>query len=108
MADQPIKRFLDLLYASPELLDEVKQFNCKQSCEHCGLCVAMAQRNGIAISTPEMDAARRRFIAGELVLDGMRYAPNPERVAALKRALGQRLRLLQLVPPPLRSRGRRS
>ena len=48
-----------------------------------------------------MDVSRRQFIAGELLLDGIRYAPNPERVAALKRALGHRLKFMRLVPPPL-------
>ena len=71
------------------------------NCYKCGLCVSLAERNDLAISTAEMDVARRQFIAGELVLDGIRYAPNPERDAALKRALGQRLKLMRLVPPPL-------
>ena len=53
-----------------------------------------------------MDVSRRQFIAGELLLDGIRYAPNPERVAALKRAIGQRLKLMRLVPPPLPLKGR--
>ena len=101
MATQPIKRFLDLLYATPALLKEVEGFNCKQNCFKCGLCVSLAERNDLAISTAEMDVARRQFIAGELVLDGIRYAPNPERVAALKRALGHRLKFMRLVPPPL-------
>ena len=101
MPTQPIKQFLDLLYASPSLLKEVEQFNCKQNCFKCGLCVALADRNDLAITTSEMDVARRQFIAGELVIDGIRYAPNPERVAAMKRAFGQRLRFMRLVPPPL-------
>lgn len=101
MAVPAIKRFLDLLFGSPELLEEVKQFKCKQNCFQCGLCVGLADRHGIGISTAEMDAARQAFIAGELVVEGVRYAPNPERVAALKRAFGQRLRFARLAPPPL-------
>ena len=101
MVTQPIKRFLDLLYATPALLKEVEGFNCKQNCFKCGLCVSLAERSDLSISTAEMDVARRQFIAGELLLDGIRYAPNPERVAALKRALGHRLKFMRLVPPPL-------
>ena len=105
MATQPIKQFLDLLYASPSLLKEVENFNCKQNCFKCGLCVALADRNDLAITTGEMDEARRLFIAGELVLDGIRYAPNPERLAAMKRAFGQRLKFMRLVPPALKIKG---
>jgi len=48
-----------------------------------------------------MDAAHHRFIAGELELDGVRYAPNPERLAAMRAALGQRHHFCRLAPPPL-------
>jgi hypothetical protein len=101
MAVPAIKPFLDLLFGSPELLEEVKHFACKQNCFQCGLCVGLADRNDISISTAEMDAARQLFIAGELVVEGVRYAPNPDRVAALQRARAQRLSLAKLAPPPL-------
>ena len=106
MASHPIKQFLDLLYATPSLLKEVEQFNCKQNCFKCGLCVSLADRNNLAITAGEMDAARRQFIAGDLVLEGIRYAPNPERVAAMKHAFGQRLNFMRLVPPPLQIKPR--
>jgi hypothetical protein len=101
MPPQAVKQFLDLLHETPMLLEEVKNFNYKQNCFKCGLCVSLADRNNLAITTGEMDAARRQFIAGELVLEGIRYAPNPDRIAALKRAFGQRLNFMRLVPPPL-------
>ena len=106
MATQPIKKFLDLLHETPKLLEEVKKFDCKQNCFKCGLCVTLAERNDLAINAGEMDAARRQFIAGELVLEGIRYAPNPKSIAALKRAFGQRLYFMRLVPPPLQLKPR--
>ena len=48
-----------------------------------------------------MDAAHHRFFAVELERDGVRYALTPQRLAAMRAALGQRHHFCRLTPPPL-------
>jgi hypothetical protein len=75
-----IGRFLEKIRQSKPLLERIQEFVCKSDCPRCGKCVNLAEELGLEISGEEMNSARQKFIHGELMIDGVEYKPDPEKI----------------------------
>ena len=79
-----LNHFLETIWQSKDIRKRVESFDCKSNCHQCGLCVKLAADLGLQISTDEMEQARREFVGGTLMVDGVNYKPDPIKVRELR------------------------